>query len=554
MSLRKVGRYEIESELGKGGMAVVYLAHDPYVKRKVAVKVLTRQFISNPHFRARFQREAEIIAALEHPAIVPIYDLGALQLAPDDEQPFIVMRFMTGGTLVERLDRGPLTLTETSKVLQRIGSALDRAHNRGIIHRDLKPENILFDQDGDAFLSDFGFAHLIETSTALTGSAIIGTPTYMSPEQIYSDKELDGRSDVYGLGVTLFEMLTGQAPYQDEAPAKVMMMHIVEPVPRILDVKPDLPPDCEEIIARAMAKEREERYQTATALATAFADLTSEKQTVEPTMREPIGAPLKTEPQAATLTATSTIPAQPSLSGVGEAKRTRTRQPRYDIGTIALGRWVIMWLVLLAVLAMVAVRLALPALAISYNNRGLGDYRAGQLVSAQVAFQRAIQLNPDYAAAHYNLGLVYEDLQDFENAHAEYQVAIGGGLVAAYNNLARLKILTGNYAVAVSFLLSGLDLTQDDEVRYDMLKNLGWARLEQGRYAEAEAALSDAIDLRPDRAPAHCLLARVLDSPQPNDEALPEWEACLQTASSRNPDEDIWIALARERLAEGEAP
>ena len=176
MSVTKIGRYEIERELGRGGMAVVLLARDPAMKRQVAVKVLPRQFTFDPQFRARFQREAEVIAALEHPAIVPIYDFGEY-----DDQPYIVMRYMPGGSLADRLKRGALPLAEAARIFTRLASALDEAHARGIIHRDLKPGNILFDQRGDPYISDFGIAKLAETSTTFTGSAIIGTPAYMSP-------------------------------------------------------------------------------------------------------------------------------------------------------------------------------------------------------------------------------------------------------------------------------------------------------------------------------------------------------------------------------------
>ncbi|MCI0395546.1 MAG: serine/threonine protein kinase [Chloroflexi bacterium] len=262
MSPDQIGRYKVERLLGRGGMAVVYLGRDPYVKRQVAIKVLPVQFTDTPELRARFQREAEIIAALEHPAIVPIYDYGE-----HAGQPFIVMRYMPGGSLADRLHQGPLPVGEAATILQRLGGALDRAHAQGIIHRDLKPGNILFDQYGDAYLSDFGIARLAEATVSLTGGGVIGTPAYMSPEQVYGDRPLDGRSDIYALGVILFEMLTGEVPYQADTPAKLMLKHILEPVPRIRVVKPELPDDCEAMIEKALAKEPELRYPTATAMA-----------------------------------------------------------------------------------------------------------------------------------------------------------------------------------------------------------------------------------------------------------------------------------------------
>ena len=269
MSSNRIGRYEIERELGRGGMAVVYLARDPNVKRLVAIKVLPRQYTFDPQFRARFEREAEIIAALEHAYIVPIYDFGE-----DGDQPYIVMRFMQGGSLAERIGQGPLPVAAAAKILQRLGIALDEAHAQHIIHRDLKPGNILFDQRGEAFLSDFGVAKMLEASAALTGIGnLMGTPAYMSPEQVHGDVQLDGRSDVYALGVLLFEMLTGQIPYQADTPARQMMKHLLEPIPRILEIRSDLPPPCQAILSRAMAKDRDERFATAREMAMAVTAL-----------------------------------------------------------------------------------------------------------------------------------------------------------------------------------------------------------------------------------------------------------------------------------------
>jgi len=204
-------------------------------------------------------------------------------------------------------------------------------------------------------------------------------------------------------------------------------------------------------------------------------------------------------------------------------------------------------------LGLLLFRLSLPQIAISYNNSGLNHYQAGHLSSAQFDYTRALKLNPDYAEAHYNLGLLYEDLQDFDAAKAEYQIAVQGGLDAAYNNLARLYILSENYSAAIPLLLNGIDLAQDDTVRYDMLKNLGWARLGQARYTEAETHLRDAIAIADDPAPAHCLLAQVLEAEGNRTGPLTEWENCLKYADGRNSDEDTWIGIARQRLeAEGD--
>ncbi len=260
MSTSKIiGRYEVKSEIAKGGMATVFHAYDPRFERDVAIKVLPTVFLHDPQFRVRFEREAKMIALLEHPAIVPVYDFGE-----EESQPYIVMRYMSGASLTERIRQGPISPEETVQIIARLAPALDAAHARNIVHRDLKPGNILFDQYGNAYLSDFGIARIaLEGSATLTGEAIVGTPAYMSPEQVQGDKAIDGRSDIYSLGVLIYQMLSGQAPYQSDTPAKVMMMHILQPTPNILDSKADLPEGFQPVIARSMAKNPEDRQATA---------------------------------------------------------------------------------------------------------------------------------------------------------------------------------------------------------------------------------------------------------------------------------------------------
>jgi hypothetical protein len=277
-TLKIIGRYIVKLEIARGGMATVYHAYDPRFERDVAVKVLPQAFLHDPQFRLRFDREAKMIALLEHPAIVPVYDFGE-----EAGQPYIVMRYMSGGSLNERIRQGAFSLAETSQLVSRISSALDAAHSRNIIHRDLKPGNILFDQYGNAYLSDFGIARISEERGAtLTGTAILGTPTYMSPEQIQGDKEIDGRSDIYALGVLVYQMLSGQAPYQADTPAKVMMMHVLQPVPNIRDSRVDLPSGSEALIARAMAKNPDDRFTTSGEFAAELEKLAQRGKMVAP--------------------------------------------------------------------------------------------------------------------------------------------------------------------------------------------------------------------------------------------------------------------------------
>ena len=259
MAPEKIGRYEIKSELGRGGMATVYHAYDPLFEREVALKLLPAELLhADPQYKLRFEREAKIIAKLEHPAIVPVYDVGE-----ENGQPYFVMRYMSGESLSERIHKKIFTVEEALNLLDQIASGLDEAHAKGIVHRDLKPANILFTNKGVPLISDFGIAKITQAEGGeMTGSAIIGTPSYMAPEQA-AGEPVDGRADIYALGVILYEMLTGTQPYHAETPLAVAIKHMTEPVPRILDVNPKLPKWMEHIIFTSMAKERNERFKTA---------------------------------------------------------------------------------------------------------------------------------------------------------------------------------------------------------------------------------------------------------------------------------------------------
>jgi serine/threonine protein kinase len=279
----KIGRYIIIAELGRGGMATVYRAKDPHFDREVAVKILPKTFLHDPQFRARFEREAKTIAALEHAAIVPVYDFGE-----DDGQPFIVMRLMSGGSLADTLNKGKVNLEEAVRIITQLAPGLDAAHNRGVIHRDLKPGNILFDQYNNAYLSDFGIARLTEGDGTLTGSRILGTPAYMSPEQIQGEKDIDGRSDIYAMGVMFYQMLVGSTPFQAATPAKVMMMHILEPVPNLLAALPTVPASIEAWCEKILAKEPEERYANAAEMGKALQLAFREEQSTPPSPQKTV--------------------------------------------------------------------------------------------------------------------------------------------------------------------------------------------------------------------------------------------------------------------------
>ncbi|HER20214.1 MAG TPA: serine/threonine protein kinase, partial [Chromatiales bacterium] len=264
MATEKYGRYEVIQELGRGGMATVYVAHDPRFDRDVALKVLPPGFLQDPTFLKRFDIEAKFIAQLEHAAIVPVYDYGE-----DHGRPYLVMRLMLGGTLRDRINKGPLPPDDVVVICQRICWALEKAHSRGIIHRDIKPPNILCDEDGAAYLADFGIARLAEATQTVTA---MGTPQYIAPEQVYGTA-LDGRTDIYQMGVVLFEMLTGRRPFEADNSAALIYKHCHERVPSARSFNPALNAVADAVIERAMAKEMQDRYATAGEFAAAVAKI-----------------------------------------------------------------------------------------------------------------------------------------------------------------------------------------------------------------------------------------------------------------------------------------
>lgn len=265
-----VGRYQIRRKLTEGGMAEVYLAYDPKVGREVALKVIHSRLADDPYLHARFSQEVKAVVALEHSAIVPLYDFGE-----SGDKPYFVMRYMPGGSLYDRLVKQTPTLAETTRIMNRIASALDAAHQHGIIHRDIKPGNILFDTYGEAFVGDFGIAKLVQEGTNIMTSAtgmVGGTPKYMSPEQCRGESNIDGRTDVYALGVMLFEMLTGTPPYNSDTPMGYLYLHLNQPPPPLWSSRPDLPSSLDIVMNKALAKDRNRRYATAGELATALSD------------------------------------------------------------------------------------------------------------------------------------------------------------------------------------------------------------------------------------------------------------------------------------------
>ncbi len=267
------GQYELRELLGVGGMGAVYRAYQSSLQRAVAVKVLSPELIIQPDYIERFYREARIAAALEHTHIVPVYDYGV-----QGEISYVVMRLLTEGTLTERLAQQSKTgqplpsLGEISELIKQLASALDYAHNQGVIHRDIKPNNVMFDNQGNAYLVDFGIAKLLVATRMITTSGVVmGTPLFMSPEQ-WRSEDVTPATDQYALGVMTYALLTGRLPFESDTPHGLMYKHLNEiPTPPQV-FRPDMPVAVASVLERAMAKQGSDRFPTVTAFSQAFED------------------------------------------------------------------------------------------------------------------------------------------------------------------------------------------------------------------------------------------------------------------------------------------
>jgi serine/threonine-protein kinase len=262
LSGTKVKGYELLEKIGEGTFGAVYRAHQPVVDREVAIKIILPEHANQPEFIRRFDTEAQLVAQLEHIHIVPLYDYWR-----GPEGAFLVMRLMKGGSLKGALEEGPWGAEETAVLVDQVASALASAHQQEVVHRDLKPANILLDEEGNAYLSDFGIAKaLAERVDATQTDTIKGTPAYMTPEQVQS-RQVMPQTDIYSLGVVLYEVLTGRHPFPDTPTGMLLSKHLTEPLPPVQESRPELPPEVDEVIQKATAKDPDARYKDVQTLA-----------------------------------------------------------------------------------------------------------------------------------------------------------------------------------------------------------------------------------------------------------------------------------------------
>lgn len=330
-----VGPYRIIGQLGQGGMATVYKAYHAALDRYVALKVLHPDLDNDPTFAARFQREARLVAKLEHPHIVPIHDF-----AVHDRHSYLVMKFIEGETLKARLGRGPLSSEEINQVVVSVGEALAFAHQQGILHRDIKPSNVLISTTGHMYLADFGLARIAQAGeSTLSSDAFIGTPQYISPEQAIGRKDLDEGTDIYSFGVMLYEMVVGQVPFSADTPLAIIHDQIYSPLPLPHLANPAVPEAVERVLLKALAKERADRYDTVHEMVAAFKS--AWEAAGLPMQGTAVRLPKKTMPDTASSPREKAIPtAETTADGVTRtvaAQKSNAKGSRWPVISIAAG-------------------------------------------------------------------------------------------------------------------------------------------------------------------------------------------------------------------------
>jgi Tfp pilus assembly protein PilF/predicted Ser/Thr protein kinase len=478
-----VGPYRITKQLGVGGMATVWKAYHPALDRYVAIKVLHPSFKEDPQFTARFQREAKIVAKLIHPHIVPIYDFSE-----HEGMSYLVMRYIDGRTLKAILREGPLPLNKVMDILEPAGQALAYAHDQGVLHRDIKPSNFILNSEGEVFLTDFGLARMAETGdSTLSRDMLVGTPQYISPEQARGET-LDARTDIYSLGVVLFEMLTGKVPYDADTPYAVIHDHIFSPLPLPTEFKPDIPGPVERVVLKALAKDRTDRFEDVGRMVSALEDaLAGEPIAIDPRQSLPEES------------AESVIPAAEVVQEPSPAEETGEPEPA--VRSRGRSRRLIAVIAVLGILLGVCVCGSLSVMALR---------RAGQepLLDVEATVAPALDVQATAApvredpAAHVQLARRYVQQGNVEGAIAEYEAAIelDPKFVEAYVDLGNLMLREGDFQRALELFQEALDI-DPDHIKVHL--SMGDVYLQMGEYDPAAYHYQMVVDLDPQVAGPH---------------------------------------------------
>jgi predicted Ser/Thr protein kinase len=406
-----VGPYRILEQLGQGGMATVYKAYHPSLDRYVAIKALHPAFKEDPNFLARFQREARVVAKLEHPNIVPVYDF-----AEHEGRPYLVMKFIEGETLKARLNRGPIDRAEVVRIVESVGAALTYAHRSGILHRDVKPSNVILANDTQIYLADFGLARIAAAGeSTLSTDMLVGTPQYISPEQAKGNRDLDEGTDIYSFGVLLYEMVVGRVPFNADTPYSIIHDHIFTPLPLPRKINPNVPEAVERVLLKALAKERPDRYADVAGLVEAFKAGMSVSTNISPvSVPEEVAAPT-------VIARPVDIPQEPVLiENIQESEQVPimpaagriTEQRKSGKGKKALFILIPFVLIVVCFCGLITLR------AINRNQGRVVGEATAQLSPLDQTLQ-VVEQNPDDPWAHYQLSLALSEDGQREQALQE---------------------------------------------------------------------------------------------------------------------------------------
>jgi serine/threonine-protein kinase len=522
-----IGPYRIIDQLGQGGMATVFKAYHAALDRYVAIKVLHPAFKEDPSFLARFHREARIVAKLDHPNITPIYDFAEYQGTP-----YLVIRYIEGQTLKVLLRDGLLPLDGVLAIMRPITDALAYAHAQGVLHRDIKPSNIMIANDRHIYLSDFGLARMAQTGeSTLSQDMLIGTPQYISPEQA-KGTPVDPRSDIYSLGVVLFEMLTGRVPFSADTPYAVIHDHIYAPLPLPTSINPNLSLDLERVLLKALAKEPDARFDSATDLMAALARAAGDAAPAAPTLtppptpilREPTPPPAAREPRA--------TPAPPLARATVPPPIAPKAGRRISPGVLAIaGVIVLIFFIVCCALAW-SQRDSIQRLVKTWQQQIVqptGVLRrptgVGQPTDVPKDVRATVKASQD-PALHVQMGDTLARQKDFEAAFEEYDRAIKLDPKSpnAYLHAGELAEKLGDLDRAAKYYQAGRDAFPGN---MDLLLALGDLLAKQNKWEDARTAYEKALRLDPNSAQALWRLGDYYRAQGKSAEALREYTRAL---------------------------
>jgi serine/threonine protein kinase/Tfp pilus assembly protein PilF len=500
-----VGPYRVIEPLGQGGMATVFKAYHPALDRYVAIKVLHPSFKEDPNFNARFVREARIVAKLDHPNIVPIYDFAEQQGTP-----YLVMRFIEGKTLKAVLRDGVLSVPRILAIIHPVAEALAYAHAQGILHRDIKPSNIMRANDGHIYLTDFGLARIAQAGdSTMSQDMLIGTPQYISPEQARGEPASE-RSDIYSLGVVLFEMFVGRVPFSADTPYAIIHDHIYTALPLPTSINPNLSQEIERVLLKALAKDSSARYASATELTTALEQAAGIDAAHVATMSPPptpvmqFVSPPPTIPEPMTPVSPPPVKSSPQLVAKPvPAQVAASEKPA------PASRWRVFAIIGAVILVLILCVGASFALGERFTIAKVLSGAFGALTpdTASVA-KTKVALSPQDALAHVQLGDEYARQKNYDVAYAEYDRAtrLNSKFSHAYAQAGELATTLGDFERANKYFTQGRTVAPDD---IELLLGQGDLFFKSKKYDDARTNFERALKLDPNNAQALWRLANV---------------------------------------------